>query len=263
MIARILLTIAVLLSSLPVRAAWDIGGALEEYRWVEYPEEINGNPRELGLRSALFVNWTEEGEQELLFAWRAKLYAGTVNYDTYLMAPPHEPVSTKTDYNGVASEGQMFYRYNLGTYKLDQIGGLGLDFWRRGIRSNGGSQFEDYSILYARAGLRLSKSRVETGLHGELGVKFPVATNEDAHLDSMGYTSNPALSPKGAVSGYAEIGYRINPRFDVLGYYDSWRFGRSADVMVNTPADAPGTYWLIHQPKSDMDALGIKLLVSF
>jgi hypothetical protein len=263
MINRILLTTIFLLTSHSVQAAWDIGGALEEYRWVEYPSGINGTPKELGLRSALFVNWTQEREQGLLLAWRAKLYAGTVNYDTYLIDPPHEPVSTKTDYSGVASEGQVFYRYNLDTYKLDQIGGLGLDFWRRDIRSGGGSQYEDYSILYVRAGLRLAKSKAETGLHGELGIKYPVSTREDAHLDNMGYTSNPALSPKGAVSGYAEIGYRINPRFDVLGYYDSWRFGRSADVRTNKPSDTAGMYWLIYQPKSNMDALGIKLLVSF
>jgi hypothetical protein len=79
----------------------------------------------------------------------------------------------------------------------------------------------------------------------------------------MGYTSNPWLSPGAMVSGYGELGYRINPRFDVLGYYDSWRFGRSDDVRANKRTDPPGSYWVIYQPKSTMDALGIKLLVSF
>jgi hypothetical protein len=259
MIGRILLTISMLAVISAAQAAWDVGGGLEDYRWTEYPEGFNGTPKETGMRSALFVNWTQEGDQGALFAWRAKLYGGTVNYDTFLISNG-TPVSTKTDYGGAASEGQMLYRANLGAYKLDYLGGLGLDFWRRSIRNTGFNQIEDYAILFMRAGLRLAKSKREAGFHGECGFKYPVSTWEDAHLESMGYTSNPSLSPKGEVSGYAELGYRINARFDVLGYYDSWRFGRSADVMAT---DTAGNAWLIHQPKSSMEALGIKLLVSF
>jgi hypothetical protein len=258
MIERVLLLISILAVTSSVQAAWDVGGGLEDYQWKEYPAGNVGTPKEYGMRSALFVNWTQEGDGAL-FAWRAKLYGGTVNYDTYLISN-NAPVSTKTDYAGAASEGQFFYRDNRGAYKLDYLGGLGLDTWRRRIRNTGGDQIEDYSILFLRTGLRLAKSRLEAGFHGEFGIKFPVSTRENAHLDSMGYTSNPSLSPKGAVSGYAELGYRINSRFDVLGYYDSWRFKRSDDV---TTTDAFGAGWLIHQPKSNMDALGAKLLVSF
>jgi len=259
MIERVLLAVVALLATFNVQAAWDAGAGLEAYQWQEYDTGSTGNPKESGGRSAVFVNWTQEADQGMLIAWRAKLYAGTVNYDTYLQSTG-APVSTKTDYNGVLSEGQGFYRHNLGVYRLDYLGGLGMDLWRRSIRNNGGNQIEDYSILFVRAGLRFAKSRLESGFHGELGIKYPVATNEDAHLDSAGYTTNPAIKPKGALSGYAEIGYRINARFDVLGYYDSWRFGRSADVIVR---DSAGSYWSVWQPKSSMDALGAKLLVSF
>ncbi len=266
MIVRILLAISALTATTFAQAAWDVGGGLEHYRWIEYLAGTTGNPKENGPRAALFVNWTQEGERGLLLAWQAKLYGGTVNYDTFVMcncANNGVPVSTKTDYGGVLSEGQMFYRYNLGTYKLDQVGGLGLDSWQRSIRNAGGDQAEDYFILFLRAGLRLAKSGREEGFHGELGIKYPVSSRENAHLDSSGYTSNPTIFPKGLVSGYAELGYRINASFDVLGYYDSWRFGRSEDVTANKPADPPGWYWLIHQPKSSMNAMGIKLLMSF
>jgi hypothetical protein len=263
MTARILLAILFLTVTSAARAAWEAGAGLEDYRWIEYPEEFNGTPKEHGPRTAVFVNWTQEGDRRLLLAWRAKLYAGKVDYDTFLLAAPHTPVSTQTEYSGVSSEAQLLFRSNVGSYKLDQIGGLGLDVWRRAILNSGGSQNEDYSILFLRAGLRLAKPEKQAGLHAELGIKYPVSTSEDAHLTSMGYTSNPSLSPEGAASGYAEIGYRINARFDLLGYYDSWRFKRSADVRANKPGDAPGTYWLIYQPESKMDAMGIKLLVSF
>lgn len=259
MIGRMLLATSIFAATFSAQAAWDVGAGTESYQWVEYPVGYSGNPKESGARSALFVNWTQDGDDGTLFAWRAKLYAGTVNYDTFVSSTG-APVSTKTDYNGVASEGQEFYRYNLGAYRLDQLGGLGLDYWRRSIRNPGGDQIEDYSILFFRAGLRLTKPGLEPGFHGEFGIKYPVWTREDAHLDREGYTSNPTLSPKGALSGYAEFGYRINARFDLLGYYDSWRFRRSADVIA---VDTAGTTWAIWQPKSDMDTWGAKLLVSF
>ncbi len=259
MIGRILLAISVFTVTFPAQALWEVGGGAEHFQWIEYPAGY-GSPKESGTRYALFGNWTQEGDQGVLLAWRAKVYTGTVNYDTFLIGSG-APVSTKTDYLGAVSEGQMFYRYELGTsaYRLDQLGGLGLDFWRRHIRS-GVEQIEDYSILYLRAGLRLTKSRLEAGFHGEWGIKYPIATNENAHLTSMGYTTNPSISPKGDFSGYAEVGYRINAKFDVLGYYDSWRFKRSDDVVTT---DSAGATWLIHQPKSEMDAWGVKLLVSF
>lgn len=261
MIKRILL-LALMISATPAaQAAWDLGGGLENYQWQEYPEGSSINPKESGPRAAFFANWTQEGSGPL-FAWHAKVYGGTVNYDTYLLIS-NVPVTTQTEYRGVANEGQFFYRDDLGDYKLDYIGGLGLDIWRRRILNYGGDQIEDYSILFARAGVRLGKARTEAGFHGEFGLKYPVSTNEDAHLYSAGYTSNPSLSPKGEISGYAEFGYRINTRFDVVGYYDSWRFAQSSKVIANKPSDPPGSYWLISQPKSNMDALGAKLLISF
>ena len=179
------------------------------------------------------------------------------------MIPRYEPVSTKTDYVGVASEGQVFYRHDVGSYKLDQVGGLGLDFWRRRISQYRRAEIEDYSVLFMRAGMRLAKVGGVAGLHGECGIKYPISIRETHIWIALGFTSNPAITPKGAVSGYAEIGYRINSRFDVLGYYDSCAFRRSADVRANKPTDTAGMYWLIYQPESSMDALGIKLLVSF
>jgi len=105
MTGRILLATFFLVSSATAWAAWDAGVGLEDYQWIEYPEGINGTPKEVGLRSALLVNWTQEGGQGALFAWRARLYGGTVNYDTFLISNG-APVSTKTDYGGVATEGR-------------------------------------------------------------------------------------------------------------------------------------------------------------
>ena len=88
MINRVLLLVSILLITHSAQAEWAIGTALEEYRWVEYPAKFSGTPRECGPRSALLVNWTQESDRGLLLAWRAKIYGGTVNYDTFLIDPP-------------------------------------------------------------------------------------------------------------------------------------------------------------------------------
>lgn len=262
MIQRTLLLLSFCIAPVSVQAAWNIGAGLENYTWTEYPAGAANTPKESGMRAAWFFDWAQEKDEGPQFAWHGKLYGGTVNYDTYVVSTG-APITTQTDYSGVMNEGQLFFRKDQGNYKLDYIAGLGFDFWRRGIRNTGFSQIEDYSVLFLRLGMRLGKSRMDAGFHAECGIKYPVSTWEDAHLPSLGYTSNPSISPSGVVSGYVELGYRIAPQFDVVGYYDSWRFDRSGEVRTNKPTDPAGSYWLVHQPKSDMDAIGIKLLVSY
>lgn len=259
MVSRILLAIVVLTLMVEARAGWDVGGGMESYHWKEYPAGFSGTPTERGPRLAAFVNWTQERDSGVLFGWRAKVYGGTVDYDTFEILSGN-PVSTQTDYGGYSSEGNLVFRHAMGAQRIDQVLGLGLDFWRRSIRNGGGNQIEDFSILFLRAGIRMNHGAAMQGFHGELGIKYPVATREDAHLTEWGYTSNPALTPKGAVSGYAELGYRVNARFDIVAYYDSWRFKASDAVIVR---DSSNALWQVLQPKSSMDALGLKLLASF
>jgi hypothetical protein len=259
MFARTLLTLAVLSAPAAVQAdEWQVGSGLEDYHWVEFPQATR-SPEEDGMRAALFVNWMQSGEQGALWAWHGKMYGGSVSYDTYLISNG-EPITTKTDYGGANSEAQWHYRTDLAAHKLDYIGGLGLDVWRRSISSVGGNQIEDYMILFARAGMGVVKSEKEVGMHGEFGVKYPLATREDAHLNISGYTSNPQLYPVPLVSAYVEFGYSLPQGLDLVAYIDTWRFNRSPSVSA---LDAAGTTWTIHQPQSNMDAMGIKLLVSF
>lgn len=256
MTARIILAIGMSILTASAQAGFSLGLGQESYRWVEQISGNNGSPTESGARSALFLDWTPARDQGFMIGWRAKLYGGTVNYDTFTISTG-APVSTQTDYAGRAVDVYVFYRASHG---IDYLAGIGDDTWRRSIRNGGGSQIEDYSVAIGRAGLRFGVSKSKAGLHGELGVKYPFATKEDAHLTSMGYTSNPMLSPKGAASGYAELGYRIAERIDVVGYYDSWRFKQSDSVTVS---DTAGKRWYVYQPTSSMDAVGIKLLYLF
>lgn len=256
MTGRIWLAIGLLTVAASAQARLEIGVGQESYRWVEQPTGASGPPTESGMRSALFLDWNPEREHGLMFAGRAKLYGGTVNYDTYTLSTG-TPVSTQTDYSGSALDLSAFYRAALG---IDYLAGLGLDSWQRNIRNGGASQIENYSIIFLRAGLRIGNAGRNAGLHGEFGAKYPFATREDAHLTGMGYTSNPLLAPRGRASGYAELGYRFSERLDLVGYYDSWRFDRSPNVTVT---DTAGASWYIYQPQSSMDTAGLKLLLSF
>jgi hypothetical protein len=243
-------------------AEWHAGGGIEYYNWRERAT-VNGvtkKPHEYGLRNVLYLSWERDIPQRLALGYHGKAYLGRVNYDTYIQMNNHpndgDPISTTTQYLGMTHEGQLAYRSSFGSYHLDYVGGLGWDLWKRTI---GYSQVEDYSILFLRGGITLDQPARGPGVHGAGGIKFPFWTRENSHLDRHGYNSNPILTPGKAVSLYAEISYRVSRQLDVTGYYDSWRFKQSNIV---TSSDSTGTY-LIWQPESSMDVIGVKAVISF
>ena len=258
MFNRILAAMLIAWSAFPAaaNAGWSIGASLEDYRWQEFIVGRSETPLETGVRSTVNVEWAQDGGDGWLFAYHGKLYFGQVQYDTYTQQT-YTPVSTTTHYSGVAHEAQIFHRTDAANYQLDYVGGLGLDTWRRAI---GNSQVEDFLIIYLRGGFNLDQPGHGAGLHGGGGLKYPTMTWENAHLDSMGYSSNPILKPGKDVSLYAQLGYRINARWDVVAYYDSWRFKQSPEVIVT---DSQGGTWRIWQPKSNMDAFGLRVMYLF
>lgn len=251
----IAMLVAITLWSTTAHAEWSAGAGIESYSWKESIQGSSLSLKESGSRYALNLMWMENGDRELLYSYSAKFYSGTVPYDTYDMNTL-APVSTQTDYSGMTHEGQLISRHALGRYSLDYVGGLGWDNWRRTIGHN---QIEDYSIWFVRTGINLDQPMHGAGFHGGGGVKLPFSTNEDAHLDSAGFNSNPKLSPGKNVSLYAELAYRTGKYWDIVGYYDSWRFKQSEPVYVTSG----GTLYSIVQPESSMDTFGLKALYSF
>ena len=260
MFTRILSTIIIAFATFSgqAQAEWSFGGGMENFRWQETITGSALSPLESGLRYALNLKWVQSGDNGLLFSYRGKVYTGRVHYDTFTQIS-NTPVSTTTQYSGATHEGQMFYRTDIGRFKLDYVGGAGLDSWRRSIDNNGYNQIEDYSIMYLRGGVNIDQAQHAAGFHGGGGLKYPFWTAEDAHLTEQGYYSNPLITPGKAISLYAELGYRINQRWDVVGYYDSWRFKQSDSVITT---DSKGA-WKIWQPESHMDVWGLKAMVSF
>ncbi len=255
---RILVTslaLYTLISAPAAHAQWDGGVGIEHYTWDETLQSPPLSPRESGSRYALHLQWQEDSDSGLLYGYRGKLYNGRVDYDTYTQ-PGYVPVSTYTDYSGMTHEGQLISRSYLGDYRLDYIGALGWDIWRRTI---GGNQIEDYSVWFMRTGINVDQPALGAGFHGGGGLKLPLHTSEDAHLISSGFSSNPELSPGRSVSLYAELAYRIDSYWDIVGYYDSWRFQESDPVY----ATRGGSLYSIVQPQSSMSAFGLKAMHSF
>ena len=246
------------ISSHWVHAESSIGGSIENYQWQETIESPPLSPKEYGLRYAIHLKWTQDRERGLLFGYRGKFYAGKVDYDTFYQIS-NIPVSTTTQYNGVIHEAQLSYRVNMANHNVDYLGGLGLDTWQRSIGNNRSKQIEDYLIIYMRGGVSFDQFGRGPGVHGGVGLKYPLFTREDAHLDDQGYDSNPVITPGKDISLYAELGYRISQNWDVLGYYDSWRFKQSKAVLVSQS----GLVYEVYQPESSMDAYGVTVSYSF
>ena len=133
---------------------------------------------------------------------------------------------------------------------LNLVAGLGVDYWQRTLPFT--SQREDWTVLYARLGLETARWH---GLFAGAGIKYPLQTDEDAHFMDAGFDQNPMLHPGRELSLYADIGFRVSRRWQLTGYYDSYRFAQSPMVPLTSGSSA----FIAYQPRSSMDVLGLRL----
>jgi len=224
--------------------------------YFDWKENTSPTVQETGPLLLGGVTLMQDKERGLLFGYLGEVYAGQVNYNGADLATG-APLTGKTDYFGVLNDGQMRYRFALkGNEHLDAVLALGADLWRRQLSSD---QMEDWTVIYARFGAELAPQPHKPGLIASVGLKYPVYTNENAHLTDIGFDQNPTLTPGKDWSAYASIGYRIDGHWSVLGFYNSYRFQQSQSVQVTSG----GTVYNVYQPKSSMDVLGLSLLYSF
>jgi hypothetical protein len=250
---RVACGLAFCLVSAGAHAGWSVSADLESFKWEE-----SGTPSvsEKGARYGFGWGFTQERPVGWQFAYRGQFRRGTVNY-TGAFLFTGQPTTARTRYTGLVNEAQGIYRLPqpLG---LELVGGLGYDYWERNILPD---QREDYSVVFLRLGLNIDP-RAPRGWFGGGGLKFPFYVSENAHLDELGFNQNEKLQPKGEVSLYAQAGYRFTPRWSLIGYYDSYRFGESKPVRA-TSASSPGTQFLLFQPASTVNTLGLKLQYDF
>lgn len=248
----------------PGVADLDLHGGLEYFRWREFDLDNARLLTEGGYRKVLRVHWTQPKAVGLLFGYRGKLYQGEVDYDgAYLDGTP---LKTDTTYSGIASEGVLIFRRELGAGTLDTELSLGLDVWERAIYnpSLARDQREDYQIFYTRVGARLN-APPDRGWHGGAGLKLTLYNREDAHFtEDLPVDKNPALHPGRSTTVYADLGYRFSRAWGIVGYYDGYRFKRSDFVQLTSGGavyPSAGSVWF--QPKSELDVYGVSLIYSF
>jgi len=222
--------------------------------YLHWTESSTPQVKETGPLYGLGVAYTQDRDAGALFAYRGKLWGGKVDYDGATLFGGM-PVQTTTNYTGVGNELQVRWRkpgQPGGTF--DGVLGAGLDVWRRSLSS---VQKEDYAIGYLRLG-------VESGTDDwskwsvSLGFKYPVWTYENAHLDQIGFDSNPILHPGREISPFGSLGYRLTANLQLVGYYDGFRFSQSAAVQTNEVDMGLGPTTLV-QPASTMSLYGIKV----
>ncbi len=235
-----------LVAAAPAYAEWSVNAQVERFRWKEQvsgPEVV-----ESGGRAGFGLSWTQDAERGLIMRYRGTLYAGSVRYRGQLQFSGTNAQST-TDYAGIRNEVQGLYRADADSV-LGIVGGLGLDYWQRSFPFT--SQREDWTVLYARAGIETARWH---GLFAGAGVKYPLQTVENAHFTDAGFDQNPQLRPGRELSLYADLGFRVSRRWQLTAYYDSYRFAQSRSVRLTSGSTA----FIAWQPRSSQDAVGLRL----
>jgi hypothetical protein len=241
---------AALLPSI-ARAELTLSGGVDFLYWNEttVPEV-----KETGPLYGLGVAYTQNRDAGALFAYRGKLWGGTVNYDGSTLFGG-TPVKGTTNYTGLSNELQVRWRKpGKPGGNLDGVLGAGLDVWRRRLTS---VQKEDYAIGYLRLGVESGADDSSKWLVS-LGLKYPIWTYQNAHFDQIGFDSNPILRPGKEISPFGSLGYRFAPNLQLVGYYDGFRFSRSATVQANEIATGLGPTTLV-QPATTMSVFGIRV----
>ena len=236
-------------ASAPAWAQWSVEGKIERFRWAESTQP---GVTETGPRFGLGLGYTQNKTGGWMFAYRGEFYGGDVHYSGATLFGG-TPVEGTTTYSGLLNELQGIYRSSGGGAQL--VTGLGLDYWNRQLTSD---QHEEWYVYYVRLGAEFG-GRLSHGLFAGAGIKYPVYIYEDAHLDAIGFDSNPKLHPGRSPSFYADLGYRLGRRWTVLGYYDSYRFAESPQVRTS----AGGFNFAVFQPKSQVDTFGLRLQFHF
>lgn len=230
-------------------AEWSVSAGIENFRWGE---TTSPSVDESGVRHALGLNWIQDKAIGFVPAYRFKYYKGDVDY-TGAFLFTGAPISGTTKYWGMAHELQLIYRTPDPT--VEYVFGLGWDSWERNLSP---FQREDYDVYFLRIGANIN-ARTKQGVYGGGGLKYPLRTREDAHLTSIGFDQNPELRPGNDLSLYGELAYRFNQNWDLVGYYDSFRFRQSNSPTVT----GGGLTFNVFQPKSNMDVVGLKLQYTF
>jgi len=252
--------LAILLSFAAVsgtaRAEWSAGLEYQRFKWTEPSIGVS----ETGPLVGIGLGWDGEKPSGWALSYRGKYYFGTVDYDGATLVGG-QPVKGSVDYDGLANEVGLSYALE-SQRRLRAGVGLGLDYWNRQLTS---VQREEWLVYFLRAGVEWG-NRLQEGWFLGGGVKYPFYVVQDPHARSIGTDQDVKLHPDGRVSWYADLSYRLNRKYTLSAFYDSYRFDQSAAVNVSGQLclDSFGVpNCRLLQPASNADMYGVRLHLHF
>jgi hypothetical protein len=233
------------LAAAPASAQWSTDFAVEHFAWREHTSPIEVH--ESGPRLAMGVCFAPRTARGASLAWRGRVYGGSVGYEGSFQFDSTKAISGASTYVGATLSGQLGWRW---PDVLDGFAALDVDAWSRRLSKD---QRESYRILSARIGVeRVATTTSPLSAGG--GMRFLLATAEDATITSAGVAYDLSLSPGLGANPFLHAGCRVAPRVTVVGYWDGMRLGRSNQVVLLKRRQPQA---VVFQPPTDMDVVGL------
>ena len=232
------------------RAQWRLQAGFESFLWHERTRPA---VQETGSLVTVAVQAREPGSEGVMLDWAARVYGGTMDYSGVTLFPPVQSAIGRSDHSGAAVEASL--RQPLRSGSGAAIAGLGVEAWRRSL---GNRQREDYALGYLSLGAEWQPGN--QGWFGDAALKLPLWIGEDAHLDRLGFVTNPLLKPARRPSARMRTGWRFPGGLAVLLQLDLWRLGPSQAVLLDHPGQGR---LLVQQPAITRATGGLVLQFEF
>jgi len=233
----------------------NVGFIVEDFNWRE--ELDNGISLE---ESGPLFGISLDGNAPLSPAspwklyFRAEIYAGSVDYDGFLISIDGDVEPYKSDTFYLGTVGDLDMSYDLlpsNSTELRPFAGLGSRYWLRSLDDDGGVGYDEYWLtMYARLGARVHYHKNEsTEFYVVAALVAPFYNNEIA-VDVPLADGDIELEPKEETGLYVEAGCNLRT-LGIAVFYEQLNFGES-------DLDDSGNFF---QPESEMELLGLRVSI--
>ncbi len=230
------------------QAGWFAEAGVESFDWREHTTPIT--VRENGPRFSFALGYLQPRERGPLFALRGELYGGNVDYDGSFQFDVTTAATGASTYLGTTFGGQARWRW---PEAADAVAGIEYESWSRRLSR---TQEEKYRTVSLRIGVERVASGASPIVAG-IGMRFLLATGEDATIEDAGVTYQLGLEPGRGSNPYVHAGTRILPHVTLLGFWDGMSLGRSNQITL-LKRGRPVAY--VRQPESDLSRVGVRVV---
>jgi hypothetical protein len=235
----------------PSHAELVVSGGVDHVNWGG-----NGSESDGGNIIGASVGYTQDAPTGTLFAYRGRLTLGETDY-VGSDAATGASIGGTSKQLMVGNEVQVRKRSSYEKdHVMDIVLGAGWEHWNRKIPVT--LEKRTYDTIYMRLGIEFDTESRKEGWIGGFGLKYPLTSRVKRDFSSQGLATNPTLKPGRDFSSYIQLGYRFDPNWSVLWYFDGFRF-RASDA-VDAPGTSTGT---LTQEKLNVNITGIRVQYSF